>query len=42
MLGEERAIILGANERPRVARERHNRQGPKDGVDGAVLEAELA
>jgi hypothetical protein len=42
VLREERAIILGADERPGIAGERHYRKRPKDGIDCAALEAELA
>jgi hypothetical protein len=33
--------MVGADERPRVAREHNDRKGAKDGVDRAALEAEL-
>jgi hypothetical protein len=42
VLGEERAEVVCANERTRVAGKRDDGEGPKDGVDGAALEAELA
>jgi hypothetical protein len=39
---EQAPIVLSADERAWVARERDNGQCPKDGVDGTALEAELA
>jgi hypothetical protein len=34
VLGEERAIVLGATEGPRVAGKRNNGERTKDGIDG--------
>jgi hypothetical protein len=42
VLGEEGAIVLCADERPRVAGERDDWKRAEDGVDGAALEAEFA
>ena len=38
----ELEVVADANERPAVSRQRHNRKGTENGIDGAALEAELA
>ena len=39
---DELKVVLDADHRSRIARERDHRQSAEDGVDSAALEAELA
>jgi hypothetical protein len=42
VLVEKTTVILGPNQRPRVAGQGDYGERPKDGVDGPSLEAKLA
>ena len=42
VLLDELGVLLGADHRSRVSRERNDREGTEDGVDGSSLETELA
>jgi hypothetical protein len=42
VLFDERTVVVGADQRARVARDYDDRQRAEDGVDGAPFEPELA